>query len=335
MPCPSLLSVSQNMIRSGVRARFVAGIRDFENEFAQRRRNLNEYHTPPLYNFSQIFLHAIEPYVSPHTPQGSTLNHVLHFHIHVLGFISPEHEKHEDDSLCSYNVGMPQREGPVRYERFIQFIGWLQSVQPEVVLHVLQKVSEEFQDYMYSSDFSMEFFRLALKWDQQYGGVLLFNNKHSHLHLVMEDHSMTRDARLFLLDKIKEIVAVHGDGYLMYIPTSQCDVTNTLVTLMIRHCNKSNFDDQTYAMMSYLIHTCPAALKIRKPITNAFAVLCMRRLLPHNETHMWMLDNVMRYADRTDVFGMMPYRNTTPLQLAVDRGNEQVVLYIRNKFGME
>jgi len=326
------------MIRSGVRARFVAGIRDFENEFAQRRRNLNEYHTPPLYNFSQIFVHAIEPYVSPHTLQGSTLNHVLHFHVHILGFISPEHEKHEDDSLCAYSVGMPDPEGPVRYERFIQFIGWLQLVQPEVVLHILQKVSEDFQVHMYQSDFSMEFFRLALKWDKQYGGVLLFNNKYSHLHIMMKEKSMPRDARLFLLDKIKEIVAVHGDRYLMYIPTSQFMVYTTLVTLMIRHCNAFAFDDQTYAMMHYLIHTCPTALRIRKnptDIHNGFTTLCWKVLLPHEESHMWMLDNVMRYADTTDVLGNVPWYDTTLLQLAKDYSSEPVVRYIRNKFGME
>jgi len=333
MRCPSLLSASQDIIRSGVRARFVAGIGHFENDFAQRQRELNEYHTPPLYNFSQIFVHAIEPFVRPHISEGYTSNHVLHLHMDVLGFISPEREKHENNSLCSYTVGMPQPEGPVRYERFIQFIGWVQLVQPEVVHYILQNVSEDFQDYMYRSDFSMEFFRLALKWDEQYGGVLLFNNEYSHLHIMMEDHSMTRDARLFLLDKIKEIVALHGDRYLMYIPTSQYDVKNTLVALMIRHCNQSSFNDQTYAMMYYLIHTCPAALKIRNPINNAFTLLCKKRLLPHNETHMWMLDNVMRYADTTDVWGIVPHLDKTLLQLATDCRNEPVVLYIRDKFG--
>jgi len=337
MNCPSLLSVSQNMIRPGVRARFIAGIGDLENMFAKRWSKHNDCHTAPLYNFSQIFVNAIEPYVSPHTLQGSTLNHVLHFHIHVLGFISPEHEKHEDDSLCSYKVGMPQQEGPVRYERFIQFIGWLQLVQPEVVIHILQNVSEQFQEHMYQIDFSMDFFRLALKWDKQYGGVLLFKKDYSHLHIMLEDLSMTGDARLYLLEKIKEIVAVHGESFLMYIPPSQYDVLNTLVALVVRYCTIWNLNDPTHAMLHYLIHTCPAALKIRYPINNAFTNLGRKRLCADNEAHMWMLDNVMRYADITDVSCIIPYDGETDtlLQLAIKHGNIPLVRYIRDRFGIE
>ena len=88
------------MIRTGVRARFLLGIEQFEKDFVQRRTEHNRHcavyeDTPPLYNYSQIFFDAIAPYIRYDVLQGSTLNDVLRYHMDVLEFVSWQHEQHE------------------------------------------------------------------------------------------------------------------------------------------------------------------------------------------------------------------------------------------------
>jgi len=211
-------------------------------------------------------------------------------------------------------------------------------VQPEVVVHIMQLVSCGFQPKMFSDEFSMENFRLVLMWDQQYAGALLFNEKDSHLHFMMKSRLLVIDACFLFLDKLKEIVAVYGDKYLMYIPTSDFFAKNTLVTSLLRNSQTTNFDELTHAVLDYLIHTCPAALKVRShcPLGHTtFSVLCENWNNPGIARHVWMVDNVMRYANITDILDAVPAHNTTLLGYAKKSGNVLVLNYIQERFCIE
>ena len=343
MPCLSLLTASRNTIRKAVRERFLLGIEKFETDWAQRQAEHNRHcavfdDTPPLYDYSQIFLDAIAPCIPYDIVRGGTLHDVLCGHMDVLEFVSPEHERYQPYRLDSYRMGCIRSEGPVRYERFIQFIGWLQLVQPAVVPHIMQRVTSSFQSKMFSDEFSMEHFRLALKWDKQYAGALLFHRNDSHLHYMMKTPTLVDYSSLLLLDKLKEIVAVHGDRYLVYIPTSDPFATNTLVTSLLRHSQTTDFDEPTHAVLAYLIHACPAALKVQSYCARrhtAFSAVCERWNDPGIARHVWMVDNVMRYADITDILDAVSAHRKTLLEYAKECKNVLVLDYIRQRFGRE
>jgi len=350
MECPSLLGMSRNTIRQGVRAQFLLGIEKFEREFVQRQTEHNRRFavfddTPPLYNYSQIFYDAIKPYIRRDIVQGSTLDDVLRGHMDVLEFVSPQHETGYI-GLDSYRMGMPARvgteglaaqEGPVRYERFIQFIGWLQMAQPAVVPHIMQNVSRDFQYRMFSDNFSMELFRLALRWDIQYTGALLFNEHISQVHFMMSHPNLALATSFLFMDKLKEIVAVYGDQYLMHIPTSDFYATSPLVTMFLRGCKTTDFSARDHAVLDYLILACPAALRVRSRCARghtAFSVLCERWNDPGIAQHVWMVDNVMRHADITDIRDVLPAHKMTLLQYAKKCRNVLVLDYIWKMFGI-
>jgi len=89
-----------------------------------------------------------------------------------------------------------------------------------------------------------------------------------------------------------------------------------------------------------LIHTCPAALKIKSRCIyrdNSFAALCERWNDPKIERHVWMVDNVMRYADITDILDIVSpswerEQKMTLLQYAKHTNNKLVLDYIRLHF---
>lgn len=330
MDCSSLLTMSQNVIRKGVSKRLQIGIRDFERDFNERKHHHNCSCTlydnpPPLYNFSQIFFQAIEPYIRYDIVEGSTLNQVLRHHMNILEFMLPEHGRFMQFIL-------------EKYERFIQFIGWLQLVQPEVVCQVLRTASCYFQIKMFVDDFSVENFKLTLKWDQQYTGVLLFNNRDSHLHFMLTHHLLASNSSLLLLDKIREIVAVYGKKYLMYVPTSDMYARRTLVLSMLQNTETRDFDQPSHALLEYLIHECPAALKINAYTldgNNSFVALCKRWKNPNEERHVWMVSNVMKYADISDILAIVHPLNITLAEYAKITRNTLVLNYIREKFHVE
>lgn len=301
--------------------------------------------TPLVYDYSQIFLEAIKPCIHYNIVQYGTLHDMLLGYMDVLEFVSPQHEPF--GGLHSYRMGMPAQvghvlcaaqEGPVPYERFIQFIGWLQMVQPEVVPQVMQEVSVNVQYRMFSDNFSMEQFRIVFKWDQQYAGALLFNEHDSHVHFMMRNPLLAIGKPLLFLNKLKEIVTVYGDKYLMYIPASNLHPTDTLVTSLLRSSEKTDFGAPDYPVLDYLIHTCPAALKVRSCDPrghNAFSLLCERCNDPGIARHVWMVDNVMRYANRTDILDTVPAQKMTLLNYARKCKNVLVLHYIREMFGIE
>jgi len=331
--CPSLLEMSRNVIRKGARERFLLGLGHFERDFEQRLEDTVYEDTPPLYNFSRIFLHAIEPYIHRDVLQ-------VQEYMDILDFISPEHELLQKNALNSYHVGMVGLHGPVKYERLIQFIEWVQLVQPAVVPNIIQNVSCRFQVMMFWDDFSMEHFRLALKWDKQYGGTILFNDMDSHLHYLFTNRTLCTRVSLLLMNKLKEIVAVYGNKYLMRIPTSDMYARDTLVASLLLNSETSDFDQLSHTLLEYLIHTCPAALKIKSRCIyrdNSFAALCERWNDPRIERHVWMVDNVMRYADITDILDIVSPswergQNMTLLQYAKHTNNKLVLDYIRLHF---
>jgi len=344
--------MSQNVIRQGVRARFLVGIEKFETEFVQRQAEHNRHcavfdDTPPLYNYSQIFADAIAPYIHYNIVQRGTLDDMLRGHMHVLEFVSSQHESNKWERLDSYEIGMlplvgteglQRIEGPVQYERFIQFILWLQMVQPEVVPHIIKKVSAHFQQCMLNDNASMEQFRLALKWDQQYEGSLFFNEKESHVNLITSQPSGRMDRSVLFLDKLKEIVAVYGYKYLMYIPKSDYFATDTLVTSLLRNTRTTHFGTPDYTVLDYLIRACPAALKVRSRCPHghtAFSIVCERWKDTGAAPHVWIVENVMRHADITDIYDAVPVGNTTLLGYARECENILVLNYIRQKFGIE
>jgi len=338
--CPSLLEMSRNVIRTGVRARFLLGVRHFERDFEERWREYNRVctvyeETPPLYNFSSIFLHAIEPYVQHNILQPSANFNSVQDYMEILEFISPEHELQQSEKLNSYNMGMHKLDGPVKYERFIQFIEWVQLVQPAVVKKIIQNSYRRFQIMMFRDNFSMENFRLALQWDQQYEGAVLFNDNDSHLHFMLGRRTLGTDVCDLLMDKLQEIVAVYGDKYLMHVPASDMYASDTLVAALLYESDNSDFHQPIHTILEYLIHKCPAALKIKSRCIyrdNAFAALCERWNDARILRHVWMVDNVMRYADITDIMNIVSNYNMTLLQYAQHTKNNLVLDYIRLKF---
>jgi len=352
MECASLLSMSQNVIRQGVRARFLLGIEKFETEFVQRQAEHNRHgavfdDTPPLYNYSQIFADAIAPYIHYNLVQRGTLDDMLRGHMDVLEFVSLQHEQNRWEGLDSYGMGMPprvgteglqRREGPVRYERFIQFILWLQIVQPEVVPQIMQNVSGYFQLYMFKDNASMEQFRLALKWDQQYEGALFLNENDSHVHFMMRNPDVYIHPSVLFMDKLKEIVAVYGYKYLMHVPKFDHFSTDTLVTSLLRTIVTTDFGAPEHAVLDYLIRTCPEALKIKSRCPHgesAFGVVCQRWKDAGIARHVSVVDHVMQHADITDIYGAVSTGKTTLLGYAKKCENVLVLNYIRQKFGIE
>jgi len=338
--CPSLLEMSRNVIRKGVRVRFLLGLRHFERDFEERLRDYNRGCTvyeemPPLYNFSSIFLHAIGPFIHHNILQPSAHFNSVQDYMDILDFISPEHELQQNDKLNSYNMGMKTLEGPMRYERFIQFIRWVQLVQPAVVKNIIQNSYCHFQIMMFRDDFSVENFRLALEWDQQYEGAILFNDNDSHLHFMLGRRTLGTDVSDLLMNKLQEIVAVYGDKYLMHVPTSDMYAPDTLVASLLYESDTSDFYQLTHTILEYLIHKCPAALKIKSRSIyrgNAFAALCERWNDARILRHVWMVDNVMRYADITDIMNTVSNENMTLLQYAKHTKNNLVLEYIRHHF---
>lgn len=344
MNCPPLLTMSRDVIRNAVRARFLLGIEKFETDFAQRQAEHQRHcavfdDTPPLYNYSQIFFEAIAPYIGYNIVQGSTLNDVMRGYMEVLEFVSVHHEKYEGRPIYHWPMGMTKNEGPVKYERFLQFIAWLHWVQPEVVHYIVKYNFKHFAYIAWKDNFSMENFRQLLKWDQQHGGVIFLNNDDSHLHFIMKQRRITKDGRLFILDKLKQVVAVYGDKYLMFSPTSAYCTESTLVSsLLSSKKTTEELSDVEYVILQYLILTCPSALKIKARRLcgcNAFEALCRYWNNPENDRHVWVVDNVMRYADITDIYDTVPAYFCTLLECARRTNNELVLGYIRAKFGIE
>jgi len=352
MECASLLSKSRNVIRQGVRARFLLGIEKFETEFVQRQAEHNLHcavfdDTPPLYNYSQIFADAIAPYIHYNLVQRGTLDDMLRGHMDILEFVSSQREKNEWEGLNSYEMGMEplvgtegvqRREGPVPYERFIQFIVWLQMVQPEVVPHIIKNVSGYFQQCMLRDNASMEQFRIALKWDQQYEGSLFFNEHESHVNFITRHPCVYMNPCVLFMDKLKEIVAVYGDKYLMYIPTSDEFSTDTLATSLLRTSTTTDFSAPDHAVLHYLIRACPAALKVRSRCPHrhtGFSIVCQRWKNTAIAQHVWIVDHVMRHADITDIYDAGPVGYTTLLGYAKQCENVLVLNYFREKFGIE
>ena len=140
------------------------------------------------------------------------------------------------------------------------------------------------------------------------------------------------------MDKIKAIVSVYGDKYLMHIPTSGFYAKKTLVALLLGSSYTADFGDLTYTMLEYLIHTCPAALRIQSLSPhgdNAFSVLCENWNDPGIARHVWVVDHVMRHANITDILDTVPAHNTTLLGYAKKVGNVLVLNYIQERFSIE
>jgi len=222
-----------------------------------------------------------------------------------------------------------------RQHRFMEFMRFVLSVNRQTALDIFTAYLTYLQTDVMDKDFSMTNLRTVVKWDHMLKGPLFWNNQDSHMHYVLGRRTLITAS---VLQRLRLVVSVYGDDYLTWIPTRDAYAADTLVNIVLHSADLSCEDPLMREVLDFLIHACPAALRIssRSPLRHdAFSAVIQRCDCPQNPQHQWIVQNVMQYADlERDILGVVPGTNHLLLLDMVKRASNVLVLqFIARKFG--
>jgi len=307
---------------------FCALVRAFEDRIdAAREEEWDD--TPPLYDFDTLMWDALAPLLG-HTSRDRIPEDLV-----VTLLLLDHGQRHK---VTSYSVGTRSYPHLRNDDRFAQFVEWLHGVQPLAARELLARHCEYLQIRMFSEDYPMDLLHKMLAWDRLYPGILLQNPRDSHAHFMMTQafarHFTTEDG----LARLPAVVASCGEAYLRYIPSSDMYARNTLVAAALYNGDVGGSDDGTHALFEFLITACPAALRVPSVSPawhNAFTAVGLRCTNPRNERHQWLVDQVMRHADVSDLAAVVPNTDgMTFLQYMQDRKNTLVLAHFAARFAV-
>jgi len=217
----------------------------------------------------------------------------------------------------------------------MEFMRFVLLVNRQTALDIFTTYSQYLQVDVMNKDFTMTNFHTVIKWDHMLKGQLFCNDQDSHMHYVLGRRPFITAS---VLERLRLIVSVYGDDYLKWIPMRDAYATDTLVNIVLHSADLSCADPLMRKVLDFLIHACPAALRISSRSAlrhNAFSAVIQRCDCPQNPQHQWIVQNVMQYADlERDILGVVPGTNYLLLLDVVKRASNVLVLqFIARKFG--
>jgi len=313
----TLLEMVQNTNKEEIRRNFIDEIKKDEN----LQRNERSMH---VNTFSQMFDEALRKC-------GCDPN------ISVYGYVLCQSLQEKSNTLLDYCVynGIHEK----HHVRFMRFFEFVMSVDREAAQNILAMYSQEVQWRIMGNICSPEDFHTVIKWDRQLTSCIMFNEYESHMHYMMSNGTNAQNIDM-IFEKLQFAVFVYGNGYLRWIPSRDGYGKNTLVNQMLSLGNIFYTPYIWQELLSYLIHTCPDALRITsghplQKYNTGFTAVVRRCVHPEQKRDQWIVENVMQYADlHRDVYGVVTDTNMTLLDLAKSCNNVLVLQFFARKFNI-